>query len=117
MRLARRYLLDSLDYLNDILIFTNGFDEQDFLSNRQTQFAVIRAFEVIGEIMKRIPQDLLDSQPNIDWRAIKGFRDILIHQYDNIDLVIVWDAVGRVPTVITAVNNMLTSLPTDDESD
>ena len=110
MKSIRVYLLDTLDYLNDILTFTKGFDEQQFTSNRQTQFAVIRAFEVVGEIMKRIPQDLLDTEPDIDWRAIKGFRDILIHQYDNIDLAIVWDAVGRVPKVVQSVEQMLIKL-------
>lgn len=85
----RDYLLDCLEYLNDILTFRAGLDEESFSSNRKTQLAVIRAFEVIGEIIKRVPQNMLDTQPHIDWRALKGFRDILIHQYDNIDLTIV----------------------------
>lgn len=111
----RDYLLDCLEYLHDVLAFTAELDEEGFRSNRKTQLAVIRAFEVIGEIIKRVPHDLLDKKPDIDWRALKGFRDILIHQYDNIDLAIVWDAVGRVPAVAHAVDALLSALP-DDES-
>jgi uncharacterized protein with HEPN domain len=113
MRSARDYLLDCLEYLSDIQTFTAGLDEVGFRASRKTQFAVIRAFEVIGEITKRIPQDLLDTQPAINWRAIKGFRDVLIHQYDNIDLAIVWDAVGRVPEVKQALAAILAILPDD----
>jgi uncharacterized protein with HEPN domain len=96
---VRVYLLECLQYLDDIITFTAELDEVGFIANRKTQLAVIRAFEVLGEIVKRLPSSLLDSQPNIAWRAIKGFRDVLIHQYDNIDLRIVWDAVKQVPDV------------------
>ncbi|GAB4528083.1 MAG: DUF86 domain-containing protein [Anaerolineae bacterium] len=118
MKSIRDYLLDIMEYLSDVQTFTANLDESAFETDRKTQLAVIRAFEVIGEIVKRVPQDLLDTQPSVDWRAIKGFRDILIHQYDNIDLAIVWDAVGRVSEVKTAVDALLAALPpTDDESD
>ncbi|MFQ3648173.1 MAG: HepT-like ribonuclease domain-containing protein [Anaerolinea sp.] len=114
MKPTRAYLLDSLVYLDDILTFTAGMEEPDFVKNRQTQLAVIRAFEVIGEIIKRIPQDVLEQQQGVDWRAIKGFRDVLIHQYDNVDLAIVWDAVRRVPQVKQAVLALLADLPSSD---
>jgi uncharacterized protein with HEPN domain len=117
MKSVREYLLDCLQYLNDVQDFTVNLDESAFVADRKTQLAVIRAFEVLGEIIKRVPQETLDTQAQIDWRAIKGFRDVLIHQYDNIDLKIVWDAVGRVPAVKQAVDALLADLPTDDESD
>ncbi|PJF41263.1 MAG: DUF86 domain-containing protein [Phototrophicales bacterium] len=116
MKSTRDYLLDCIIYLDDILSFTDGLDKSQFLTDRKTQLAVIRAFEVIGEIIKRIPQTLLDTQPTIDWRAVKGFRDILIHQYDNIDLLIVWDAIKRVPSVKSAINILLANLPPDDDA-
>jgi len=108
------YLQDTYEYLNDIETFTELMGKEDFFTDRKTQLAVIRAFEVIGEIVKRLPQHLLHTQPEIDWRAIKGFRDILIHQYDNIDLTIVWDAVERVPQVRQAVQALLDSLPDEE---
>lgn len=116
MKALQAYLLDCLQYLNDIQDFTERLDEEAFTADRKTQLAVIRAFEVLGEIIKRVPQDILDTQKLIDWRAIKGFRDILIHQYDNIDLKIVWDAVGRVSEIKIAIQAMLDNLPLD-ESD
>ncbi len=54
------------------------------------QDAVIRNFEIIGEATKRINNDIKDSYPNVPWRKIAGFRDVLIHDYLRIDLEEVW---------------------------
>jgi uncharacterized protein with HEPN domain len=104
-----------LDYISDIQTFTQTMDEAAFRADRKTQLAVIRAFEVIGEAAKRLPQPLLDTQAELNWKAVKGFRDVLIHQYDNIDLKIVWEAVGKVPDLHKAVLSMQTSIK--DEND
>lgn len=103
----RDYIQDMQEYVEAIQTFTAGMDETLFRDDRKTQLAVMRAFEVIGEIAKRLPQELLDQHPSVNWRAVKGFRDILIHQYDNVDVGIVWDAVGQIPTVLRTVDAML----------
>ncbi len=116
MKSSRYYLRDILQYVVDVESFTQT-GKDDFMADRKTQLAVIRAHEVIGEIVKRLPTSLLETQPDVNWRAIKGFRDILIHQYDNIDLEIVWDAVGNIPALRAAVEALLASLPPEDEDD
>ncbi len=112
MKGTQDYLRDVLVYITDVETFSRD-GESVFYSDRKTQLAIIRAFEVIGEIVKRLPQSLLDNYPDVDWRAVKGFRDILIHQYDNVDLNIVWQAVERVQGVKSAVLHMLANLPDD----
>lgn len=52
--------------------------------------AVTRNLEIIGEAVKRIPQDLKDKYTAIDWRRVAGFRDIAIHAYFAVDVQIVW---------------------------
>ena len=115
MKHTHDYLVDLLDYVSDIESFTQP-GEDHFMEDRKTQLAVIRAYEVIGEIVKRIPQPLLDAQPNVDWKAIKGFRDVLIHQYDNVDLKIVWGAVQQIRLLREAVESMLAGLNNEDQS-
>ncbi|MCC6803990.1 MAG: DUF86 domain-containing protein, partial [Anaerolineae bacterium] len=44
------------------------------------QEGVIRCFEVIGEVVKRLPPELTAAHPGIPWRQISGFRDVLIHE-------------------------------------
>jgi uncharacterized protein with HEPN domain len=101
-----RYLRDILAYLNDVEQFTtDGFEA--FSADRRTQFAVIRAYEVVGEIVKRLPEELLVTQPTVQWQSIKGFRDFLIHNYDQINLVRVWDAVRDLPNLRAAIEVLL----------
>ena len=50
------------------------------------QDAVIRNFEVIGEAVKRLPDEYRSQHPKIPWRLMAGFRDVLIHGYEGVDL-------------------------------
>lgn len=56
---------------------------------------MIRNFEVIGEATKQLSRELRQRYPEIPWRRIAGFRDVLIHDYMGIELDEVWDVVER----------------------
>lgn len=85
------------------------------MADEKTQFAVIRAYEVIGEITKRLPETLLNTQPHIAWQDIKEFRDFLAHNYDRVRLDILWGAVEKLPDLQAAITLLLATLPPEDE--
>jgi uncharacterized protein with HEPN domain len=87
-----------IDYLNDILDsirlikeFLVNFEYADFTKDKKTQYAVIRALEVIGEASKNIPKKTRELYPQIPWRSMAGMRDKLIHEYFGVDLEVVWN--------------------------
>ena len=71
--------------------------------------AVVRNLEVIGEAVKKIPEDMRQKHAGIDWRKIAGLRDILIHEYFGIDIEINWDIVqNKLPSLEGSIRSMLT---------
>ena len=58
----------------------------------------MRSLEIIGEAAKKVPEDFRAAHPAVEWRAMAGMRDRLIHDYLGIDLELVWDVVqNRIP--------------------
>jgi uncharacterized protein with HEPN domain len=78
------------------------------MGSDQVQDAVIRNLEVIGEAAKRITNDTRARMPSLDWKAICGMRDVLIHDYIGVDLDEVWNvASSRIPQLQSALQQFL----------
>ncbi len=105
------YCLDILDSANAILEFVNGLTLVEFRNDRKTCSAVIREFEVIGEAVGKIPDDLKQLWPDVEWQDIKDFRNLLIHEYFGIDLEIVWQIIqDDLPNLMDAIKRILNAI-------
>jgi len=85
------YLEDIGQAIGKIKSYTAGLTRDVFDHDDRTIDAVIRNLQVIGEAAKMIPESVRATYPNVEWKKIAGLRDILAHQYFEVDLDIIWD--------------------------
>ena len=101
------YIEHILTSINSIQEYISGLSLETFLEDRKTQDAVVRQFEIIGEATKRISQDFRDHNPDIPWSHMAGMRDVLIHDYIDVNLEIVWKTANEnIPIVKEAILNL-----------
>ena len=106
-----KLLVDIQLALEDIRIFTAGMDFGMYRIDAKCRAAVERKFEVIGEACVRLRDGFPELFQEIESaHQIIGFRNRLIHGYDNIDDAIVWDVVsGKLPDLASQVEKLMTS--------
>lgn len=92
---TRLFIEDILESIKNIEDFTSGLDKEKLSKDRLRQSAVIRQLEIIGEAVKNIPTSFRDKYPNIPWRKIAGFRDILSHVYFGVSMGRVWNIIEK----------------------
>lgn len=100
-----RHILDEIEYLS---ISTKGVDKATFLSDETLKRAFVRSIEVIGEAVKQIPNPMRERYTDIEWQAIAGMRDRLIHRYFGVDYEVVWDVVAnKIQPLADGIRKML----------
>jgi uncharacterized protein with HEPN domain len=85
-----RHILDETQYLTDR---ARGLSKDEFMRDETLKRAFVRSLEVIGEATKQIPDDFRQKYSHLEWRAMAGMRDRLIHRYFGVDYDLVWDVV------------------------
>ena len=82
-----RHILAEADFLVEVrTTLTRQVLEEDPILQR----AIVRSLEIIGEASKRVPAEMRNANPAVEWRAMARMRDRLIHDYFGVDLDIVW---------------------------
>jgi uncharacterized protein with HEPN domain len=102
------YLVDMLESSKIALDYVLGKSWDDFYENIQCQDAVVRRIEIIGEAARRLSQETRDIYPQIPWREITSMRNLVIHEYDVVDIGQVWDTVqNKIPPLIEELTKIV----------
>ena len=104
------YLLDILEAARLAVFYVEGISAEDFLQDTLRQDSVIRRIEILGEAARRISPATRALLPTIPWSEMIGMRNLLIHDYDDVDLPIVWQTVQHdLPRLIAQLEPLIPS--------
>jgi len=110
-RSVKCYLQDILDAIEKIKKYTAKVDYEMFSKNQMMIDAVLMNIAIIGESVKKIPEDVKRRYPDIPWKDIAGMRDKVIHDYFGVDVNIVWETIKKnVPELEQKIKVMLKEL-------
>lgn len=84
------FLADMLEASGKINRYITGMNFEGFQADSRTVDAVVRNLEIIGEAAQSIPVEIKQLRPAIDWAAIKGLRNRIVHEYFGLSLPIIW---------------------------
>ena len=105
----RLYLLHMLECIERMDEYTRAGREA-YITSRLIQDPVVRNLQVMSESSQRLSNALKQAEPSVPWRAISGFRNVLVHGYLGADLGIVWRVVERdIPPLRIALRRIVES--------
>lgn len=103
-------LLDIVNAAELILEFAQGADRKQLESDLRTQSAILYQLSIMGEATKRLSREFRAEHPDVPWEDVAGMRDVIAHQYDRIDLDIVWQVIHQnIPTLLEKLVTLLPS--------
>ena len=79
-----------ISYIEDIESYIKDLKARDFLDDKKTITACAFTVSQIGEIVKEITDETIKKYNNIPWNSIKGMRNRIVHDYENVDLSVLW---------------------------
>ena len=110
MKDQRIYLRHILECIEAIEEYTDAGQEK-FLASHLIQDATLRRLQIMAESTQRVAEDLKAQHPEVDWRALAGFRNVLVHDYLGIDLVEVYTTIqSNLPLLKSAIESLLKKL-------
>lgn len=84
---------DILDAIDEIQGFTEGMTLEDFQADPRTVKAVLYNMAIIGEAARNLPSDVEELYPEIPWVDVRGIRNVVIHEYFQVNLEIIWQTI------------------------
>ena len=94
MRSKDRIIIQKIiRYIEDVETYINGIEAINFLDDKKTITACAFTVSQIGELSKDVSEDTQAKYDNIPWKSIKGMRNKIVHDYENVDLSVLWGTI------------------------
>lgn len=83
-----------LTYINKILKYSSGMGYEEFSSNEMVLEACVFNISQLGEIANKVEPEFEKAHPEIPWRQIYGLRNRIVHDYEGVNLKLVWEIIS-----------------------
>lgn len=99
---------DILEAIGHIAEYHGGMTFDQFAADRRTIDAILYNFAVIGEAARHVPPEVRGRYPGIPWTRMSGMRNVVVHEYSGINLLIIWEtATGDLPPIVPLLREIL----------
>ena len=96
------------DHGKEALQLAAGRSRADLDLDRMFELALTRLMEVLGEAARRVPDEFRERYPEVPWRQTTDLRNVLIHDYDTIDLDLLWLIIQeRLPPLLPQLQSII----------
>ena len=102
-----QHILAAIERVNR---YVKGKSFDDLLKDDMMYYAVVKNIEMMGEAANMLTTEFQESHPETPWKMVKGMRNYIVHEYFQIDSVVVWDVVTK---DLSALQNQIEKYLTD----
>ena len=108
MKDDRLYLIHISECIERIESYAEAIDKQEFMNSTLLQDAIVRNLQTLSESTQRLSDQIKETESEIDWFKIAGFRNVLVHDYLGLDIERVWNILKKdMPILKKAIQKML----------
>ncbi|MDT9201328.1 DUF86 domain-containing protein [Limnospira fusiformis KN01] len=107
----KQALIDILKAIQQIISYVEDIKKEDLQRDDEKQAAILYRIIIVGEATKRLSPEFRQQYPMIPWREMAGLRDVVIHDYDELDFDILWNVIQvNLPDILPQIQLIFNSL-------
>jgi len=111
----RERLVHIKEAIDRILRYTEDKSYEDLVADDMMYYAVVKNIEIIGEAANMLTQSFQQAHPDTPWKMVKGMRNYIVHEYFQIDDIVVWDVVkSNIPELREQITRYLSETNWDE---
>jgi uncharacterized protein with HEPN domain len=104
----KKRIEDILAAIADIQEWTQDKNQQDLENDVKLARAILYSFVIIGEAAANVPDDIQDQYDDIPWRLMSDMRNVMAHEYFQVDFQIVWSTIQKgLPVIVPKLQDLL----------
>ena len=89
----QKIILKIINYIDSIFKYTNNIDYTEFRNNSMMVEACVFNLSQIGELVNKLSNDYVSRYPEIPWFKMRGLRNRIVHDYEGVNLNLIWEII------------------------